>query len=53
MNQEDREILITVKVDVKWLKAAMKTHFSQHFKIKILVWGSALAAIAAVFIACI
>lgn len=53
MNQEDRETLIEVKVDVKWLKSAMQTHFSEHSKVKLLALGSILAAMTALIIACV
>ncbi|KKL55441.1 hypothetical protein LCGC14_2255360 [marine sediment metagenome] len=47
MDQEDRDRLIKIEVDVSWLRSMFETHVSEHFKIKILAWGAALAAMTA------
>ncbi|MBW1931416.1 MAG: hypothetical protein JRI56_00015 [Deltaproteobacteria bacterium] len=51
MNQEDRDILIEVHNDVKWIKKLIETHFSEHFKIRLALFGSVLAAATAIMIA--
>ena len=50
MNQEERDILIEVRGDTKWLKDAFTTHLSEHFRVRILAVGSLIAAITALLI---
>jgi len=44
MDTPDRDMLIEVHQDIKWLKEAVRLHISEHFKVRILVIGSAIAA---------
>ena len=45
------EDIAVIKADVKWLKDAMKTHQSQHFKIYVMFFGSVFGAGLALLIA--
>ena len=47
----DRDLLVKTATDVGWLKAAFTTHLTEHFRIRLLVLGSAIAAGAALIIA--
>ncbi len=51
MNQEERDILIEVRSDTKWLKSAFTTHLSEHFRVRILCVGALIAAVSALLIA--
>ena len=51
MDQEDRDRLIKIETDVSWLRSTFKTHISEHFRIRLLVLGSAIAAASALAIA--
>ena len=53
MDQKDKERLIKIETDVSWLRAGFTIHLSEHFKVKILVIGSAIAAASALLIALI
>ena len=51
MEQEDRDTLIEIRTDVQWLKTAFTTHLTEHFRIRLLVLGSVIAAASALVIA--
>ena len=51
MSSKYAEDIATVKADVKWLKEAMRTHQSQHFKVYIMFFGSIFGAGLALLIA--
>ncbi len=51
MDAKDKERLVEVHTDTQWLKAAFITHLGEHFRVRILCIGSAIAAIAALLIA--
>ncbi len=51
MDAKDKERLVEVHTDIKWLKAAFTTHLSEHFRVRILCVGSAIAAAAALLVA--
>ena len=51
VDQKDRDILMEVRSDTKWLKAAFTTHLTEHFRIRLLVLGSMIAAATALLIA--
>ena len=46
----DRDLLVELSTDVKWLKAAFTIHLTEHFRIRLLVLGSMIAAATALFI---
>lgn len=50
MDQEDKERLVKIEVNVGWLKTAFATHLSEHTRVRLLVMGSAIAAVAAILI---
>ncbi len=53
MDTNDKEMLVEVHTDIKWLKNAFTVHLSEHFRIRILMLGSVIAAAAALLIALI
>lgn len=53
MDKEDRDRLIKIETDVSWLRTGFTIHLSEHFKVKILVIGSVIAAASALVIALI
>jgi hypothetical protein len=44
-NQERDALLIELRTDVKWIKAAQEKHLNHHFRYSMLAWGAVLTAI--------
>ena len=44
-NQERDELLVEMRTDIKWLKAAQEKHLNHHFRYSMLAWGAVLTAI--------
>ncbi len=51
MDAKDKERLVEVHTDIKWLKKAFTTHLSEHFRVRILCVGALIAAVSALLIA--
>ena len=45
MDQEDRDLLIEIKTDVKWLKAGWIEHLKSHKTLRYLVYGAIITAL--------
>ena len=50
MDAKDKERLVEVHTDIKWLKKAFTAHLSEHTKVRLLFIGSAIAAVTALVI---
>lgn len=45
MDQEDRDLLITIKTDVRWLKDGWVEHLKSHKTLRYLVYGAIVTAL--------
>jgi hypothetical protein len=44
MNERDA-LLIELRTDIKWIKAAQEKHLNHHFRYSMLAWGAVFTAI--------
>lgn len=51
MEQQDRDTLVEIKADTKWLKNMFERHLTEHFRVRLLVLGSLVAALSALVMA--
>ncbi len=51
MDAKDKERLVEVHTDIKWLKKAFTAHLSEHFKVRILALGALISAGIALLVA--
>jgi hypothetical protein len=43
MQQRDA-LLVEMRTDIKWIKAAQEKHLNHHFRYSMLAWGAILTA---------
>jgi hypothetical protein len=44
------EDVAEIKCDMKWVKSTMKIHMGQHFRVRLMMAGAVIAAIASVIV---
>ena len=44
------EDVAEIKCDMKWVKSTMKTHMTQHFRVRIMMAAAVIAALASVIV---
>ncbi len=40
-----------IKTDVKWIKESFRQHLTEHFRVRLMATGAAIAAVVAVVLA--
>lgn len=44
------EDVAEIKCDMKWVKATMKEHMSQHFRVRLMMGAAVIAAIGSIIL---